>query len=927
MTKNHLDIAAIRSAASERLEIPSWLKVGQYAYWTAQGCQVRVLDILAGTIRIEIQGKTQSIPLTELEPLRIEPETTLIDLGSINHPTYRAIATDYALDLGAIKILEGNEAFLAPLPSNLHPDLRSALETCGIRQFYSHQLQARDVLSSRGSIAIVTPTASGKSMAFMPWAFQLALTQRQTTLLIYPLRALAADQEAKLKAINEALPPESRLTIARCTGDIPLQTRKQYFQSGRECPDIVIASPDVLHHQLYQTNSYKVGLWREFLARLSLVVADESHTYTSSFGIHFANVLRRLRLAILNSTENPAPLSWVVATATIANPTELASTFTGLAEDRITLIDKSGAKTEERTFAIFKPSSASNFVTAELIQSLLRYGLKGLVFVNSRRSAKSIFSIVQMQMGGTMYGVDLFYGSLTASSRSRLIDRLSNGSLQILITTSALEAGLDLPSLDFVALRGTSSINNLWQRAGRAGRSSPGLVILVPDANNHIDYYYGTSPERLFEKAEMVKLQPNYPAILARHLLCAAAEGGIHNSLVPDFFGTNSGYIAAELLKQEQLFWSRAGVLWKKGYPHRDVSLRGIGNDQIKLIDSGSGEMLEEMSLNLAHRECHTGAIYISSDDGATVAWECKQLLPQEKKAVLSRMSEDNLRTFPDVEIDVQPHKQLENPKIIKTAIDNGNIRLSLWWGTISEKVSGYEKIELYYGPACLNSSCIEHKAPQPKQRKICPTCRSKLTKTLLEKKIAEEKIEPALVTSYEAPIVRIEVNSKMAEAIADAAPKIKEILLKLHQGNKEEIAPLARTIFDCKPVPLALHSLSHMLIKAIPLVFLASDKDVNSLTENRTANSSGKKGNADSTIVYLYDSVAEGCGTSEAVFNDIELVVEKALELARICDCNEIGCPRCLTIHGCPEMNEGLSKLLGLWLLKMINQENKEVT
>ena len=97
-------------------------------------------------------------------------------------------------------------------------------------------------------------------------------------------------------------------------------------------------------------------------------------------------------------------------------------------------------------------------------------------------------------------------------------------------------------------------------------------------------------------------------------------------------------------------------------------------------------------------------------------------------------------------------------------------------------------------------------------------------------------------------------------------------------------------------------------------------------MTKNYITNGSAKKGNADSTVVYFYDSVAEGCGMSEAVFNDIELVVEKALELVKICDCNEIGCPRCLTIHGCPEMNEGLSKLLGLWLLEVINQGNKQV-
>ncbi|MDJ0719170.1 MAG: helicase-related protein [Prochloraceae cyanobacterium] len=942
-----LDIAALRAASKKTIKYPDWLVVGKTVYSPSHKSTAKVTAIIGTVAQITFGSKTEQVEIANLEPAPNNSSTyTEINLGAIEHIPYRTIATDYVSELSKIQVLEGNEPHLAPLPANLNPHLKQALNQCGIKQFYSHQLHAWDVLRANGSIAIVTPTASGKSMAFMPQVFQLALEQKRTSLLIYPLRALALDQYNKLLAINSALPEERQLLIARCTGDVPLDVRKGYFRnrtsppprgkgagSGERgdissplhpapCtpassspPDIIVISPDVLHHLLFHTKNSNMALWQEFLSRLAIVVCDESHTYTSSFGMHFANVLRRLRLAVFNSKGNPKSISWVVATATIANPKHLASTFTGLPESEITLIDRSGAKTHQRTFLILKPQPAPNYTAVALISSLLLTKLNGLVFVNSRATAKNIFSLLTMQMGSSS-SVDLFYGSLTSSNRKQIIERLNNGSLRILITTSALEAGIDLPNLDFVVLRGTSSINSLWQRAGRAGRSSPGLVMLVPDTNNHIDYYYGNYSDRLFDKAETVKIQANYPAILARHLLCAGAEGGMHNSLVPQYFGSGSEYIAAELLKQNQLFWSRNGNLWKKGYPHKEFSLRGMVNDSIQLIDADNGQILEEMQLNHAHRECHTGAIYISASDGTTLASRCEKLSIIEKKAVLKKLARDDLRTRPDVELEVHAQKRLDEPKVLKTAISGGNIRLSLWWGRVSEIVSGYSEFEIAYGYSCQNPFCEEYRGAQPPRRQSCMSCGSKLSKQLTENKLDDIKFDEPLISSFEAPILRIEVNDCLGEAIDDKGTELRKELVEKYNGQIDAIPPLEATIIKTHYVAIALHSLSHMLIKAIPLVFLASSADVSSLTSNRNASASG---NANKTVVYLYDNISEGCGTSEAIFSDISLVVEKATELTKMCDCGQSGCPRCLTLHGCPELNENLSKSLGLWLLENI--------
>ncbi len=316
-----LDIAALRAASKKTIKYPDWLVVGKTVYSPSHKSTGKVSAIIGTVAMVNFGGKTEQVEIANLKPAPNNSSTyTEINLGAIEHIPYRTIATDLVSELSKIQVLEGNEPHLAPLPANLNPHLKQALNQCGIKQFYSHQLHATDVLRGNGSIAIVTPTASGKSMAFMPQVFQVAISQRRTSLLIYPLRALALDQYNKLLAINSALPEERQLFIARCTGDVPLDVRKGYFRNRTSPPDIIVISPDVLHHLLFHTKNSNMSLWQEFLSRLAIVVCDESHTYTSSFGMHFANVLRRLRLAVHNSKGNPKSISWVVATATIANP-------------------------------------------------------------------------------------------------------------------------------------------------------------------------------------------------------------------------------------------------------------------------------------------------------------------------------------------------------------------------------------------------------------------------------------------------------------------------------------------------------------------------------------------------------------------------------------------------------------------------------
>lgn len=912
-----LNQSNIRKAAQQEIvPIPDWLEVGKYAFAPQFG-NVKVLSILGNLANCLSLGNTVQIAIKDLTPSTIEVNS--IDLSSITHGTYNEIASEWFDELNGIKIFSGQPSNCSTLPSALHPSVKQALKSTGIHQFYSHQLEAWEELNQGNSICITTPTASGKSNSFIPFAFHKALVNKGTSLLIYPLKALANDQFDKLIALNEALPINDRLLIVNCTGDVSSETRKGYFQGSRT-PDIIVISPDVLHYQLYYSNKAKLLLWQDFLSRLVMVVCDESHVMTSSFGIHVCNVFRRLRLACNNVGHPPTPLSWVISTATISNPLELASLFSGILEEKISLINQSGAKSQEKTLLIFKPQTAPNFTCSTLINSLLTYDVKGLAFVNSRRTGKQIFSILSHQNGGQNDKVDLFYGSLNSRQRHQRINQLATGAKKLLITTNCLEAGIDLPELDVVILRGFTSLNSFWQRGGRCGRKSPGLIIFIPDKNNHIDYYYSTQPDKLLSPVEKVKIQPNYPSILSRHLLCASAEGGIKASEVTQYFGEKSDLIAAELLKQNQLYWSYQQVLWLTGYPHKNVSLRGIQNETIQLIDIETKEPIEEMTLDLAHRECFEGAIYVTTSEGKSITWKCQKLDISTKKAELKQGDYHDKRTIPTTELIINPVQNMESPRVINTQVYEGNLRLTLSWGTITTEVSGYKEMELIYSPTCVNRRCTNYGIGQKPGKQICSRCQRKLVEKLESKLVEEIDFMPSLSSGYEAPILKIEVNKELGKAIKNKSEELKKHLLHTYQ-NLENIPSQLSSVFATNPVYLSLHSLCHLLSKSVPLLFLASHQDVSNLTVERLPINGG---NAENTVAYIYDAVHEGCGTTEAILNDWDACVQKALELASNCDCGDLGCPRCLTEHGCPESNQSLSKLLGIWLLEQILNGHK---
>jgi DEAD/DEAH box helicase domain-containing protein len=251
----------------------------------------------------------------------------------------------------------------------------------------------------------------------------------------------------------------------------------------------------------------------------------------------------------------------------------------------------------------------------------------------------------------------------------------------------------------------------------------------------------------------------------------------------------------------------------------------------------------------------------------------------------------------------IQPLSKLAEPRIISTTILEGRLRLTLAWAEITTLVTSYKLLTREYGQTCKNEKCPNYRCSL--QGKTCPSCKRPLKSAEVTKVKEEIQFEQPYRTHYQAPVVKIEINPPLIAALQTQMSKIKEHLRTTHDNNIPE--PF-KDLWTHSPEFIALHSMEHQLIKAVPLVILSSSLDVDAFIDNPQGR----------TIGWLFDSCDGGTGTAEALFQNLPKFAAKARALALSCDCSS-GCPRCLTQHGCPQENTGLHKDAGLILLDAI--------
>lgn len=932
------DYAAILRAANQTsVEPPEWLAANKYVYSPQSGVG-EVMAILGKRLIVKFVEEVNPTQFSDWEDAiaqgLIKPINTNLTSASIPidnehdnrdgiviseqiqaipHIAFQSVAQELLSSITTIDIKAANQGKVYPIPSDLPPSLKIALANCGINQLYSHQREALTKLRAGYDLSLVTPTASGKTLCYNLAILEACLKQPQTTALyIFPLKALALDQMQKLHQLVRAI-PGGRVKIGLMTGDTPKPERTKLFIPFP--PNILAVSPDLLHHYLYNLRRPQEGEgWREFLRQLRYVVIDEAHSYLGAFGAHFANLMRRLRLAIDAVGGNSNQLQFICSSATIGNPQEMALRFNGRTHhpQRLHLIDNSGAGSAGRSLLCLTPSNAANVDAGKIIINWLQHDLSGIVFCNSRVAVKGLLGLIQREtqrqgLGYLASKVAVFYSSLTAERRHEIIAKLQSGQIKVIISTSSLEAGIDLPELDCCLLRGfPGSLMSFWQRVGRAGRSSHGLVIYLPLVQNPIDVYYAQHPQQLLSgSVESAAFNPDYPTILGKHLECGCVESSLNLRELHTRFGTVSGAVANSLLEQSKLYLSNNGRLWGRGYPHKEVNIRSTPNTQINLIDRYTGDILESMSLPLAQREVFPEAIYnLQDENGDLIAYRSVSLDEERGEAVLEYLEKNtDLYTEPASELDIQPISTLGDSKIIPTNIDSGKLRLTLVWGEITTSVTGYKLMKRTYGVTCKNQNCANHR--KPIEGKTCPRCHNRLYPADITQLQREITFAQPYITKYQAPCVLLEINQVINSYLQT---QVNEIKKQITENCGNEIPEQFKALWTTSADFTALHSIQHQIIKAVPLVVLSSSLDVDAIVNQKE----------ERTFAYFFDTCDGGNGATEAIFSDLPKFAAKAYSLASDCNCDS-GCPRCLHYTGCPQHNNALHKDLGLFLLNAI--------
>jgi DEAD/DEAH box helicase domain-containing protein len=948
------DYAAIIRAAAQGSERkhPEWLDPGQQLCSPQYG-QGKVISLLGNTLIVKFPGYSipvpfknwqQSVERSEIAPLGAtatpeslseasesaadEVQSAFFDrvseteITAIPQPKFRAVARELASNLTAVRITQPTSGSLYGIPKDLPSALQNALRRLKINELYSHQVEALTYLRKGSDLSIVTPTASGKTLCYNLAILEDCLNRPQTSALyIFPLKALAFDQFRKLQAIVGTFPQEQRVKVEQMTGDTPYTERLGLFVP--HLPNILAVSPDLLHYQLAKIPRVQQWEpWREFLRRLRWIVIDESHSYIGAFGAHFANLMRRLRRAVDSVGGNSTKLQFICSSATIGNPQDMAMRFSGRTSqpDQLHLIESSGAGSAGRTVLCLAPSETANSDACKIVLSWLQQGLSGIVFCNSRGAVKKLVDLIQKESTrqGNSYlarKVIAFYGSLKTDRRRDIISQLQTGKIKVIISTSALEAGLDLPELDCCLVRGyPGSIMSFRQRLGRAGRVNPGLVIFLPVAQNPLDYYYGKHPEQLLSgEVESAAFNPNYPTIVSKHLECCCVESGLPAVEVKSRFDAVGGAVASGLLEQKKLFLSLNSTLRGRGEPHKGVNIRGSAIDAIELIDGNTGESFEEMSRDTAYREVFPGAIYTAFDEGnRLITYRCQSLNVEQKQAMLQPFEEDpGLCTEPDLGLQIKLLENLEAPRIIHTSLLEGRLRLTLGWGEITWQVTGYKLCKIKYRQTCTNVKCHCHQ--QSLEGKVCPSCGRTLKSREINEIIDIVRFDSPYQIRYQAPVVKVEVNPGLIAAITGEV-KRHQASARTQYGN--EIPQELKGLFAGNAVTVALHSMAHQIQLAVPLVVLSSTRDVNCVVEQ---DDSG-------IVVYFFDTTDGGNGASEEIGKHLPLFAAKAMSLALTCECSD-GCPKCLIQLGCPQQNEGLHKKVGLFLLEAIAADSSSNT
>jgi DEAD/DEAH box helicase domain-containing protein len=572
------------------------------------------------------------------------------------------------------------DADVVPVPDGLHPLLYDALDRVGIDGLYAHQHDA--LLSALEQTTIVTTgTASGKSLCFNLPTLQALLSRPSArALYLYPTKALAQDQARALHAFGLG----KQIRPAIYDGDTDREARREI----RRRSNLVLTNPDMLHVGILPNHA---TYWADFFANLDVVVVDEAHVYRGVFGSHVANVLRRLRRVC------PRDPRFLLASATIANPGELAERLTGM--DDVHVVDRDGSPGARRQIAMWNPPVVDEALqirasalgeAADLLCELVTNGARTICFIKSRKAVELVAKIVADKLASgdrpeLADRVAPYRAGYTAQQRRELEGRLTRGELLAVVTTDALELGIDIGALDacvVVTFPGTvASLRQMWGRAGRRGR---GLAVYVA-GEDALDQFFCRHPDEFLERpVEAAILHHENEHIHLPHLLCAAHEAPLDDDDA-EVLGPRWRAHAEELEARGELVQRRGSFVLRRPeqFPAAKVSLRSASPDSFAVVDVTAGEILGTVESNRAMTTTHDGAIYLHLGRSYEVAE-----LDLDLRRALVKPFEGHWYTQPKKETDTFVERLLDRRDTLGVTLSFGTV-------TVTEQVLAYQRKRL----------------------------------------------------------------------------------------------------------------------------------------------------------------------------------------------------------------------------------------
>jgi len=773
--------------------------------------------------------------------------------------------------LTAVRHYPARAAEWAEFPAWVHPNLVAAYTAKGILRPYTHQADAAEAVHAGKNVVIVTPTASGKTLCYnLPVLNEVLENSDTRALYLFPTKALAQDQLAELYDLNQRL--DNSFGVFTYDGDTPADARKAI----REKSHIVLTNPDMLHTGILPHHTR----WTRLFENLRYIVIDELHTYRGVFGSHLCNVLRRLRRIARFYGRDP---QFICCSATIANPGDLA---TRLLESDVDVLASNGAPSAEKTFVFYNPPVVNRALgirrsyineASRVTQEFLKHGLQTILFANSRLHTELLLTYLQQanaQPPGKPHTIRGYRSGYLPGERREIERGLRDGRIRGVVSTSALEPGIDVGSLDAAVMAGyPGTIAATWQRAGRAGRrSGSSCAVLVASSApldqfivRHPDYFFGNTPEHAF-------IQPDNLEILINHLKCAAFELPI----APEerFGDVEVPDLCARLAEAGFLHSAAGHYHWThEAYPADTISLRSVTSDNFVIIDiTGDPNVIGEVDFPSALVFVHEKAIYIHGGQ----QYHVEHLDFKERKAYVKRVDVDYYT-------DAIRYTQVRILDLAATARSYADESVIPLAPSASCEGSGANEVSAVEGSAFAHSHShgdVLVRSQVVGFKKIKFFTHENVGAGQLE--LPENEMH---TTSY-----WITLERPLLESLPYSVSERQSGMF----GLLHALASIASLLLMCDPRDLGTaigeRPPSPDTCTADPVI-LSEAKDLNSTLPKSVGATTEEFFEPN---LYLYDAYPGGIGFSEPLFRVHHLLIQRTRELIAACTCDS-GCPSCV--------------------------------